>query len=288
MVFQSYALFPHLTTEKNIAFGLKMRGVPPPERLERVADVMKLVQIQGLGDRLPAQLSGGQQQRVALARALVINPSVLLLDEPLSNLDAKLREETREELKRLQRRLAITTIFVTHDQEEALVLADRIVIMRDGDIEQVGDPPSIYKEPATRFVGRFIGACNFVPALVKNRSGEVLEVSLIQSGVHVRSRTRDAKAIPGATGDLMIRPEAISLQEAPQGCAEGIRARLMEISYRGSYVRCSFRLGDDLIMANLPAANGSTLKEGADVRICIDGLMTVFFSAEGKERDLTA
>lgn len=162
LLFQSYALFPHMTVEANVAYGLRMRRVPRAERRQRVGQALELVQLGALAGRYPRQLSGGQQQRVALARAIVIRPSVLLLDEPLSNLDAKLRQEMRQEIRALQQRLGITTIFVTHDQEEALTLSDRIAVMNRGRIEQIGAPQDIYRNPATLFVAEFIGEANLL------------------------------------------------------------------------------------------------------------------------------
>ncbi|HZS33453.1 MAG TPA: ABC transporter ATP-binding protein, partial [Methylomirabilota bacterium] len=162
IVFQSYALFPHMTVFQNVAYGLRVRGLPKTGIADRVADALHLVHLRELADRYPRQLSGGQQQRVALARAVVIRPTVLLLDEPLSNLDARLRQEMRGELRRLQRRLEIATVFVTHDQEEALSMADRIVVMNAGRVEQIGTAEEIYTRPRTRFVAEFIGTCNFL------------------------------------------------------------------------------------------------------------------------------
>src|SRR5439155_1568413 len=158
------ALFPHMTVHQNIEFGLRMRRVPPAERKRRVGEAMAVVNLEGLADRRPANLSGGQQQRVALARAIVTQPDILLFDEPLSNLDAKLRERLRIEIRELQRRLGITTIYVTHDQAEALVISDRIAVMNDGRIEQIGDPLAIYRQPATSFTAEFIGQANVVTA----------------------------------------------------------------------------------------------------------------------------
>jgi putative spermidine/putrescine transport system ATP-binding protein len=162
LVFQDYALFPHMTVAENVGFGLRMRRVPRGEMAQRVAEALELVQLSGLGERRPSQLSGGQRQRVALARALVIRPAMLLLDEPLSNLDLKLREEMRVEISALQRRLGIATVFVTHDQGEALTMSDRVAVMRQGHIEQIGTPGDIYERPATRFVAGFIGAANVI------------------------------------------------------------------------------------------------------------------------------
>ena len=164
VVFQDYALFPHMTAGQNVAFGLKMRKTAPDEIGQRVKEALDLVQLRGLAERRPLELSGGQRQRVALARALVIRPAVLLLDEPLSNLDLKLREEMRVEIAAIQRRLGITTVFVTHDQGEALVMSDRIAVMNAGRIEQIGRPAEIYEKPASRFVAEFIGRMNFFQA----------------------------------------------------------------------------------------------------------------------------
>jgi iron(III) transport system ATP-binding protein len=166
MVFQNYALWPHLTVAENVGYGLEVRGVPRAERARRVAEALATVQMQDYADRTPNQLSGGQQQRVALARALVIRPDVLLLDEPLSNLDARLRLEMREEIRRIHDQTRITTIYVTHDQKESLSMADRLAVLRDGAVEQVGDPRTVYRAPATRFVADFIGETNWLPATV--------------------------------------------------------------------------------------------------------------------------
>ena len=168
MVFQNYAIFPHLTVKENVAYGLKARKVGKKEIDTRVAEALELVQISHLADRKPNELSGGQQQRVALARAFVIEPSVLLMDEPLSNLDAKLRVQMRTVIKKLQRRLGITTIYVTHDQEEALAISDRIAVMKDGNIMQIGTPNEIYAKPQNPFVAGFIGVSNFLDCDVKN------------------------------------------------------------------------------------------------------------------------
>ncbi len=164
MVFQSYALFPHMNVADNVGFGLEMRGLAAPARRERIAEALSMVNLTGLEKRRPGELSGGQQQRVALARAIATRPQILLFDEPLSNLDARLREKVRLDIRELQRRLAITTLYVTHDQAEALAVSDRIVVMREGRIDQVGPPDEIYQRPATRFVADFVGAANLVEA----------------------------------------------------------------------------------------------------------------------------
>ena len=205
IVFQSYALFPHMTVAANIAFGLEMRGVPRAGIQARVAQALDLVRLGHLGARRPRELSGGQQQRVALARALVIEPSILLLDEPLSNLDAKLRDEMRTEIREIQQRLRITTIFVTHDQTEALAMCDRIAVMRAGRIEQLGTPADIYEHPASLFVADFVGRTNRIPG---TRSGATVQAGAAM--IHV----------PGdghGPGTLAIRPHRIRLGPAPPG-----------------------------------------------------------------------
>ncbi|MBO8141716.1 MAG: ABC transporter ATP-binding protein, partial [Firmicutes bacterium] len=185
MVFQSYAIFPHLSVKENVAFGLRLKRLSEQEIETRVKRMLEMVGLGGMASRSPEQLSGGQQQRVALARAIVNEPSVLLFDEPLSNLDAKLREQMRHEIRALQQRLGITSIYVTHDQSEAMTLSDRIVVMRDGRIEQVGTPIEIYTRPANRFVASFIGTANLIPARVTARDGEGVEVRLVERSLRL-------------------------------------------------------------------------------------------------------
>src|SRR6185436_13617051 len=206
VVFQDYALFPHMSAADNVAFGLRMRKVPPDEIAQRVNDALDLVKLGGLGDRRPLQMSGGQRQRVALARALVINPAVLLLDEPLSNLDLKLREEMRVEIVSIQRRLGITTVFVTHDQGEALVMSDRIAVMNHGRIEQIGDPAAIYETPATRFVAEFIGRMNLL-------SGTVMPDRAVRIGDTTFAMEVPADIASGAAVHVAIRPERARLTD---------------------------------------------------------------------------
>ena len=216
MVFQGYALFPHMTVAENVGFGLEMRRVTRPERERRIAEALRLVRLEGLGPRRPAQLSGGQQQRVALARALVVNPGVFLLDEPLSGLDARLRAEVRAEIRALQQRLGLTTLFVTHDQDEALAMADRLVVMEGGRIRQVGTPEAVYERPADLFVAGFLGRINAFPGYMTEhgfRAGDTLLPS-----------------VPGAPGSatLIVRPERIRL--GPEG---PLPARVTLVAYLG-------------------------------------------------------
>jgi putative spermidine/putrescine transport system ATP-binding protein len=206
MVFQRYALFPHMTVAENVAFGLEMHKVPKADRDARIRRVLDMVRMSELRERYPRQLSGGQQQRVAIARALAIEPKVFLLDEPLSNLDAKLRVEVREEIRALQQRLGLTTVFVTHDQEEALAIADRMAIMHDGIVQQVGSPDTLYERPANLFVADFLGKMN----VFKGR-GEAGNVFQTDAGQRI--------AAPGGAGatHLGVRPERVSLRAQPAG-----------------------------------------------------------------------
>lgn len=210
MLFQNYALFPHLSVAHNVAFGLDMRGIGRAETTRRVREALQLVQLGPFEDRLPAELSGGQQQRVALARALVIEPSVLLLDEPLGALDKGLRESMQVELRQLQQRLGITSVIVTHDQEEALTLSDRIVVMRAGRLEQVGTPQQIYARPVSRFVAGFIGASNFLQGRVVEQTGGSVLVEL-ENGSRLTVPPTGAPVTTGQTVYLAVRPEAIAL-----------------------------------------------------------------------------
>ena len=215
IVFQSYALFPHMTAAENVAFGLEMRGVAKSEKTKRVAEALTLVGLAGLSDRYPRRMSGGQQQRVALARALVIRPDVLLLDEPLSNLDVKLREEMQVELRQIQRTVGTTTILVTHDQGEAMALSDRIVVMNRGRVEQVARPTEIYRAPASAFVANFLGKINVLPAIVTD--------GVVSIGA---SRWPAAGTTNGAAS-VSIRPERITFSESA-GLAGTVKSRIFQ------------------------------------------------------------
>lgn len=227
LVFQGYALFPHMSVAENVAFGLEMRKVGRAQAQRRVAEALALVKLDHLADRLPKQLSGGQQQRVALARAIVYEPEVLLLDEPLSALDAKLRHEVRTDLRRLQSKLGLTTIFVTHDQDEALSVADRIVVMSAGKVEQVGTPREIYQRPASRFVAEFIGLTNIF-------------AGGIEPGGRFRTAGGESFAVPAGAGRgevsaVAVRPEQITLRRAgADDDAGGLKATVEDIVYRGA------------------------------------------------------
>jgi iron(III) transport system ATP-binding protein len=234
MVFQNYALWPHMTVYDNIAYGLKIRRVPMQDRVARAREVLRIVKMEDYATRYPNQLSGGQQQRVALARALVLEPDVLLLDEPLSNLDAKLRLETREEIKRIQKDLEITSIYVTHDQEEALIMADRLAIMNEGEIEQVGSPREVYNQPRNRFVAEFIGETNAFEGVVRSLEGATVVVesdhaftltALLQSPFSLREGQRVV---------CLVRPEQIVLHGEPGAVRNQIDVKIEGISYYGS------------------------------------------------------
>jgi iron(III) transport system ATP-binding protein len=229
IVFQSYALFPNLKVRRNVAYGLENRRLARAEIERRVRELLDLVGLADQGDKYPAQLSGGQQQRVALARALATSPGLLLLDEPLSALDAKVRDHLRHEIKTLQRRLGVTTIMVTHDQEEALTMADRIVVMNHGVIEQVGTPVEVYREPQTAFVADFVGSMNFLPGRL-TAPGRVrvsqLELCCTSNGLAPESQVT-----------IAIRPEDILVQEVAGDAENGFEAEIAQIDFLGSYVR---------------------------------------------------
>lgn len=211
MVFQSYALFPHLTVFENVAYGLNVQRLSKKIIAERVGRALDLVHLQGYGDRAPGQLSGGQQQRVALARALVMEPKVLLMDEPLSNLDAKLREEMRKEIRRIQRELNITSIYVTHDQIEAMTLSDRIVVMNEGLIEQIGSPMEIYRFPNSRFVANFIGRANFIDGSVQAQHDSKLTINSLGESITLSNLKREFRE--GEPVTLIVRPEMVQIKK---------------------------------------------------------------------------
>jgi len=232
MVFQSYALFPNMTVADNIAFGLKVRKKPKAEIARRVEELIGLMHLEGRADRFPYQMSGGQQQRVALARALAFEPEVLLLDEPLSALDAKIRIVLRKEIRTIQRQLGITTVYVTHDQEEALSLSDRIVVMSEGRVEQIGTPSEIYNFPATSFVASFVGTLNLMPAgVVDPASGRV-----VVAGQEIRTARAIGDAKVGDRITMALRPEGISLGEGDPS-ANRLRGTIDDINFLGSIVR---------------------------------------------------
>jgi putative spermidine/putrescine transport system ATP-binding protein len=260
MVFQSYALFPHMTVAQNVAFGLEMRKLPRPGIDKRVEEALALVRLGGYGGRLPRQLSGGQQQRVALARALAIRPDVLLLDEPLSNLDAKLRQEVRVEIRELQKQLGLTTVMVTHDQEEALTMADRLVVMNEGSVCQVGSQRDLYERPATRFVAGFVGRTTF------------LDGAIINAG---RFRTTGGLMLACAGGkagkaSLSLRPERIEIAAAPlTGLDNDLPGTVEFVSYLGAQIDIRVRLSpsDKLVVQVANRADGFAPEVGQAVHV---------------------
>ncbi|MET0208441.1 MAG: ABC transporter ATP-binding protein, partial [Burkholderiaceae bacterium] len=230
----NYALFPHMNIYENIAFGLSMRRESKTEIARRVKDVMALIRLDGMGDRLPSQLSGGQRQRVALARALVTKPNVLLLDEPLGALDKKLREQMQIEIRMLQREVGITTIFVTHDQEEALTLSDRIVVMEGGRIMQVGTPREIYQQPVDRFVSDFIGTSNELAGTIARMDGQWLRVKLAGSDATVGVLATDAPVLAGQAVAVSVRPENIELGVVENEDYNSLAATVSHVVYTGA------------------------------------------------------
>ena len=266
-VFQSYALFPHLDVRENVAFGLRMKKVKDPQLSERVARALELVQITRFADRRPGQLSGGQKQRVALARALVNEPEVLLLDEPLGALDLKLRKELQVELKALQRRLGITFVFVTHDQEEALTMSDRIAVMRAGHIEQLGEAHALYERPRNRFVGSFLGTVNLVEGQVTNAGqGEFLvETPVIGT---LRAVADAKRAPPSGKVTLAIRPEKVKVV-TDGGMGENRTAATVEtVIYVGSSSQYVLRAGPFTFTAHtMNAGAGKALRPGERVQL---------------------
>ena len=266
MVFQSYALWPHMTVQQNLAMPLSIRKVPKQEKSARIHDALDKVGLVHLADRYPHQLSGGQQQRVALARALVYSPSVLLLDEPLSNLDAKLREQARAWLKRLQEDLGITTVYVTHDQDEALSLSDRVAVMFDGHMMQIGTPVEVYERPATAHVAAFVGSCNFFTGRLEDKKGRIAHVRLDNTGMVVTVAT-DRDLTAGQEVTVAIRPERLTITP-PSADATGVNVLDTEVltrSYVGSRYEYGLRMGRNIVQVISP--NGGL---DGDVRLVFD------------------
>jgi iron(III) transport system ATP-binding protein len=276
MVFQNYAIFPHLTVSENVAYGLKAQKVPKADIRRRVDEALEMVQISALKDRRPNELSGGQQQRVALARAFVIEPSVLLMDEPLSNLDAKLRVQMRTTIKKLQRQLGITTIYVTHDQEEALSISDRIAVMKDGRIMQVGKPSEIYKKPENPFVAGFIGISNFLDCEIGGDDQGFAKISL--SGFDTNLRTRLKRPYQGK-GRLSLRPEQLMFQKDE---GDGLPGRIELSTFLGDFIEYEVLLKNgQTVQLNEYTKDSLSIKpDGAIVYVGFDPLSVSVFSAD--------
>ncbi len=266
IVFQSYALFPNLNVARNIAYGLVSRRDNKAAIAARVTELLDLVGLLGVEDRYPAQLSGGQQQRVALARALAVSPGLLLLDEPLSALDARVRLHLRHEIKQLQRRLGVTTVMVTHDQEEALTMADRIVVMNEGRIEQIGTPQDIYRRPANAFVADFVGAMNFLDGIVRDAGAlRVGPVTLRCAGIPEGLAGGDPVTI-------CIRPEDIVVRDTGAARENALAARIEALEFLGSFCRGSLRLDGDIALIcdfSINAVRDLGLEAGKSLRVIL-------------------
>ena len=292
MVFQSYALFPHMTIRENVLFGLQMHRCPPGEREERIAHILDLMQITDLANAFPDQLSGGQQQRAALARTLVVKPSVLLLDEPLSALDRQLRDAMRTELRALLKGINITTVIVTHDQDEALTLADRVAVMRKGRIEQIGTPAEIYNNPATRFVASFIGQTNYVPGQIVRVSDARAEVRIAEElTIHA---VRNGQFTPNDPVDVAIRPELISIlpgngeREALMDGSNVMVATVDRSVFLGGLTTHHLQLsgGHEIIVSQTPNGQHHDLKHpqpGDQVLLAWPVANTMVMHVEGKD-----
>jgi iron(III) transport system ATP-binding protein len=266
MVFQSYALFPHMDIFENIAYGLRVKRLAESEIVERTNNVIKLMQLDGMEKRYPNQISGGQQQRIALARAIVIEPKVLLFDEPLSNLDAKLREYMRDEIRKLQLRLGITSIYVTHDQNEAMAISDKVVIMNQGNIEQYGTPQEIYYTPKNKFVANFMGKANFINGTVqgKENSGVYVKVGVYSVKVN-NPGWYDPKQ--GENVSMVIRPEAIKLSNDN----EGLAGTIIRATFLGSFAEYDVDvMGNSVCVQVYNPQLNSVLEAGTEVRLLFD------------------
>jgi iron(III) transport system ATP-binding protein len=262
MVFQSYALFPHMSVLENVAYGLRRSGLGRDQAVRQATDGLAQVGLTGYGQRQPSELSGGQQQRVAVARALVLKPSVLLFDEPLSNLDARLRRQMREEIRELQQRLGLTVVYVTHDQQEAMAVSDRIIVMNAGRIEQQGAPRDLYERPATPFLARFMGESNPARGRVRRVDASRVQVRLGDVEIEVEdSRTVEGEAT------VAVRPEAITVERAP-GPAGSLPGTIVKASYLGTHMEYSIDTAAGALFATCPRVE-RPLEQGADVALVL-------------------
>jgi len=270
IVFQNYALFPHLTVSENIEFGLRMRKVPRASRNRQSAEMLRKVGLDGLGSRKPRQLSGGQQQRVALARALIINPTALLLDEPLGALDRRLRQQVELEIKGIQKATGVSVLHVTHDQEEAMVMSDRLAVMNNGLIEQIGTPTNVYKYPSTRFVAEFLGEVNLVEVQVRELVGNKAAVVYPDGSIgkaHVSAELA-ANVIPGKSGTVCVRPERVQILRNDEHTENELSAVARESIYLGASTRTIVTaLGKDIIITNADSENFTVPEAGSELRI---------------------
>ncbi|PSJ60928.1 ABC transporter ATP-binding protein [Pseudaminobacter soli (ex Li et al. 2025)] len=277
LVFQSYALFPHKNVFDNVAFGLKYRNVPKPEIARRVSKALEMVRLPGSEKKLPSQLSGGQQQRIALARAIVFEPEVLLLDEPLSALDANMREEMRVEIKKIQKETGITAIFVTHDQEEALSMSDQIVVMDAGTMEQIGSPEQVYETPATAFVADFLGKANMLPGVVSSVDGHKATITL--SAGQAVTAVSPKVLTPGARVSVVVRPQKLSVGASVP--ANKLAGRVVSTSYLGGSAIYEIDIGErTIIRANTPI-DGKVAREGEAINVGFDPAGCVLLDEKG-------
>lgn len=274
MVFQNYAVFPHMSVADNVAFGLKTRKMPKEQIAKAVDEILDVVKIKHLRDRMPSELSGGQQQRVALARAIVIHPQVLLMDEPLSNLDAKLRIEMRNAIKRIQQQIGITTVYVTHDQEEALAVSDRIAVMNNGVIQQTGTPQEIYQRPSNRFVATFIGLSNILPAKIYG-AGKGVDFGCYKVELpNLRQGLSDGEQVL-----VSVRPEEFIINKTTN---EGLPATVVSSVFLGVHTHYFIKLdsGEEIEVIS-PSETGSLLKNGTAVRLRVDSSKINVFDEKG-------
>jgi ABC-type Fe3+/spermidine/putrescine transport system ATPase subunit len=275
LVFQDYALFPHMSVAENVDYGLKRRGVPRAERPERRAEVLRLVRLAGLENRRPAELSGGQQQRVALARALAPRPALLLLDEPLSNLDARLRQDLRQELRSILQDAETTTLMVTHDQEEALAMADRVVLMNSGRVEQVGPPGELYARPATRFAAGFLGRCNWVDGRWEAREGRFVSERGLVATPAEPPRTGNGRIV------LAVRPERVRLAPVPgSGPPNRYAGTVAARRFLGPDLSLDLLVAGHRLEASLKADGRPVPAEGEEVGVEIDAEACILLPAE--------
>lgn len=279
MVFQNYAIFPHMTVEENVAYGLKAKKFPKADIARKTEEALELVQISALAKRKPSELSGGQQQRVALARAFVIEPSVLLMDEPLSNLDAKLRVQMRTIIKKLQKRLDITTIYVTHDQEEALAISGKIAVMKDGNIMQIGTPEEIYKKPQNEFVAGFIGTSNFLDGEVVSQGNDLAACIKMKSGAMFEIPLK--KKYTGAV-KISVRPEEFRIMENPKFAIQG---KILISTFLGDFVNYEVQLldGSTVEVNEYTKDIANVRKSGQDVLLSFAPEKISIFDKDGTE-----